>query len=406
MSWKGFTKAINRIPARATNRGTGSDDEYNLLAKRMVKLQIEANTFYNKARKVKDSLNAMLAYQSSLGKFFHEVLQPLTEADDSLNSTESIATSEIVSAFLDKTAALKETLHADMDFLEREVITPIYEYTKLIANAMRLMEKRDRKRIDFERHTATVQKIRNNTSRSVNDEKRMAQVSDELEVATRDYNDLNNTLKAELPQFLQLKDDLIGSCFLTLYNYQLRYYKQTSDMYNDLIHQASAVFGPNQDPNLDFQPKYAHMIQTLEQIKFQFKSPGGGLDSQSAAVGGGAYQSSSPYANATGAVSGASAGSSYANVPVTSKADEAYGQQPEAGNGSSEPLPSYSSGVPGDAGYCIALFDYEAQDTGDLSFHKGDRIEILERAADVNDWWRGRLNGVEGVFPGNFVQEL
>ncbi|KAF8923915.1 hypothetical protein BGZ58_002379 [Dissophora ornata] len=54
----------------------------------------------------------------------------------------------------------------------------------------------------------------------------------------------------------------------------------------------------------------------------------------------------------------------------------------------------------------VAIYDYEAQQEGDLGFRKDDKIELLQRTADANDWWTGRLNGRQGVFPGNYVQEL
>ena len=54
--------------------------------------------------------------------------------------------------------------------------------------------------------------------------------------------------------------------------------------------------------------------------------------------------------------------------------------------------------------YCTALYDYTAQAQGDLSFTAGSMIEIVQRTADANGWWTGRLNGVTGVFPGNYVQ--
>ncbi|KAK9369207.1 BAR domain-containing protein [Lipomyces kononenkoae] len=64
--------------------------------------------------------------------------------------------------------------------------------------------------------------------------------------------------------------------------------------------------------------------------------------------------------------------------------------------------PSGLSSAPG-VEHCIAQFDYVAQADGDLSFNAGDRIEIVQRTADPNGWWTGRLNGYEGVFPGNYV---
>jgi amphiphysin len=50
--------------------------------------------------------------------------------------------------------------------------------------------------------------------------------------------------------------------------------------------------------------------------------------------------------------------------------------------------------------YVIALYDFEAQADGDLSFRAGDRIEVVEKTASSEDWWTGKVNGVQGVFPG------
>jgi amphiphysin len=50
----------------------------------------------------------------------------------------------------------------------------------------------------------------------------------------------------------------------------------------------------------------------------------------------------------------------------------------------------------------VALYDFEAQADGDLDFKAGDHIEIVERTPSTEDWWTGRLNGRQGVFPGGF----
>ncbi|ONH71368.1 Protein hob1 [Pichia kudriavzevii] len=52
---------------------------------------------------------------------------------------------------------------------------------------------------------------------------------------------------------------------------------------------------------------------------------------------------------------------------------------------------------------CTALYDYTAQAAGDLTFRAGDVITVYEKT-DANGWWKGELNGVMGVFPGNYVQ--
>lgn len=50
--------------------------------------------------------------------------------------------------------------------------------------------------------------------------------------------------------------------------------------------------------------------------------------------------------------------------------------------------------------YVSAVYDFEAQAEGDLSFRAGDRIELVKKTDSQEDWWTGRLNGQEGVFPG------
>ncbi|NXF92559.1 SH319 protein, partial [Eubucco bourcierii] len=54
------------------------------------------------------------------------------------------------------------------------------------------------------------------------------------------------------------------------------------------------------------------------------------------------------------------------------------------------------------AEWCEALHDFTAETKDDLSFKKGDYIQILEQV-DLQ-WYRGRLNDKEGIFPAVFVQ--
>ncbi|KAM9381671.1 SH3 domain-containing protein 19 [Phaethornis superciliosus] len=52
--------------------------------------------------------------------------------------------------------------------------------------------------------------------------------------------------------------------------------------------------------------------------------------------------------------------------------------------------------------WCEALHDFTAETKDDLSFKKGDYIQILEQVD--SEWYKGRLNEKEGIFPVVFVQ--
>ncbi|XP_077187650.1 unconventional myosin-If isoform X2 [Paroedura picta] len=53
---------------------------------------------------------------------------------------------------------------------------------------------------------------------------------------------------------------------------------------------------------------------------------------------------------------------------------------------------------------CQALYQYHGQDVDELSFNAGDVIDILME--DTSGWWKGRLHGREGLFPGNYVKKI
>lgn len=52
----------------------------------------------------------------------------------------------------------------------------------------------------------------------------------------------------------------------------------------------------------------------------------------------------------------------------------------------------------------VALYNFAGEQSGDLAFKKGDVITILKKSDSQNDWWTGRVNGKEGIFPANYVR--
>ena len=51
----------------------------------------------------------------------------------------------------------------------------------------------------------------------------------------------------------------------------------------------------------------------------------------------------------------------------------------------------------------VCLYEFEGQQEGDLSLRPGDRIIVFDQS-DPSGWWQGECNGVQGVFPSNFVE--
>ncbi|KAK5661967.1 hypothetical protein OQA88_10078 [Cercophora sp. LCS_1] len=68
------------------------------------------------------------------------------------------------------------------------------------------------------------------------------------------------------------------------------------------------------------------------------------------------------------------------------------------------PKPKFTSGQPLKKNEAIALFTFEADQPGDLSFKKGDVITVLKKTDSANDWWTGMIGTRHGIFPSNYVK--
>lgn len=70
----------------------------------------------------------------------------------------------------------------------------------------------------------------------------------------------------------------------------------------------------------------------------------------------------------------------------------------------SECASSPNVGATPSTGRCRALYEYTANLYDELNLQPGDVIKIHDKQAD--GWWLGELNGVVGIFPATYVQEM
>ncbi|EMR71927.1 putative sh3 domain-containing protein [Eutypa lata UCREL1] len=52
----------------------------------------------------------------------------------------------------------------------------------------------------------------------------------------------------------------------------------------------------------------------------------------------------------------------------------------------------------------VALFNFDADQPGDLAFKKGEVITVLKKTESDNDWWTGMIGSRHGIFPSNYVR--
>lgn len=84
-----------------------------------------------------------------------------------------------------------------------------------------------------------------------------------------------------------------------------------------------------------------------------------------------------------------------------------YNADPIRNGPSLPPVPSDSDSSSGSsAKVFVALYDYDARTDEDLSFKKGEHLEVLNDTQ--GDWWfaRSRATKQEGYIPSNYVAKL
>jgi len=103
------------------------------------------------------------------------------------------------------------------------------------------------------------------------------------------------------------------------------------------------------------------------------------------------------------------------SAPVGGKRTSLHAQSNSFGSGGSMPFPNKA--VPAPPGLpplapqnpppnpkAKALYDYTPQQPDELQFYADNVISVIREGAD--GWWFGELNGVQGLFPGNYVEKL
>lgn len=309
---------------------------------------------------------------------------------------------------------LQATLKPELEMIEQRVIAPADQLLEVIKVIRKSAVKRQHKQLDYDRHRATLKKLQDKKDKTLKDEKALFKAENDVEQATQDYEYFNNLLKDELPKLFALEAEFIRPLFQSFYYMQL-------NVFYTLHEKMQAInigyFNLTLDIEEAFEMKRGDVQEQAEALSIvHFKATGGiktqrgvsryssSAKAKEAEAGKSSYSSYKRTANPEDGVanppppySPAGSASSMPSSPALGAAAAAKGKPPPP-----RPKPSRLSGVPA-AETVTALYDYEAQAEGDLSFMTGDIIEIISRTQNENEWWTGRVNGKQGQFPGEFL---
>lgn len=315
---------------------------------------------------------------------------------------------------------LKETIRPEIELMESRVLAPTKEVLEFVKKIRKTITKREHKLVDYDRHNNTYSKLREKKEKSLADEKNMFKVEQDYEAASSEYEHFNGLLQSELPRFFDMVATFLSPLWETFYFIQLNVYYCILEKLNGFATEAN--FNLNAG---DVEAIYAQKVgdagsqmaaltiskrglSTAHLMSMQ-RSSGSGSPARASSISSGSRFTPPVRTDAAGHDKAAEAASSaaprihapppYSRTTSTSSQTSLSGKRAPPPPPALKPRPSYVAKPI----FATAQYDFQAQNEGDLSFQVGDRIEILKKNED--QWWQGKLNGLTGVFPANYVQE-
>ncbi|KAH6631143.1 BAR domain-containing protein [Chaetomium sp. MPI-SDFR-AT-0129] len=462
MSFRGLQKGFARAPQQIKlkfNIGEHTKDAvYIDSERRFDELEAETKHLHDESQKYFDAINGMLSHQIEFSKAMTEIYKPISGRMSDPDSLVVHGNPEGIRACEEYEAVVKElqdTLAPELEMIESRVIRPADELLDVIKAIRKTATKREHKKLDYDRHRATLKKLQDKKDKTAKDEKAMWKAENEVEQSTQDFNYFNDLLKDELPKLFALEREFIQPLFQSFYYMQLNIFytlhermQQVDIGYFDLTLDVEEAFYKKRG---DIQER----AEALSIVKFKTSGqrrppkygpkprPGAALEGPKTAGLLTAGPSSSapstpeleptetPGAATSAAVSFKSATPStlrptwrpqqadsasenppppYSSTPVSpalgspGAASLAAAAAAKSKPPPPKPKPSRLSGAPAPKETVTALYDYAAQAEGDLSFRAGEVIEVITRTANENEWWTGRVGTKQGQFPGNYVK--
>ncbi|UPX17321.1 BAR adaptor protein Hob1 [Ascochyta rabiei] len=420
MSWKGLTKGVTRAPQTIKQRfniGEITKDAIYIDAeRRFAELEKETKKLHEESKKYFEAINGMLSHQIEFSKAVAEIYKPISgrmSDPTSFHDEGNTAGIEACEQYELVVRELQETLKPELEMIESRVISPANQLLEIIKAVRKLGAKRDHKQLDYDRHRTTLKKLQDKKDKTLKDEKAMYRAENDVEQATQDYNYFNDLLKDELPKLFALEREFIQPLFQSFYYMQLNVFYTLHERMQRLD---IGYFDLELDIEAAYEKKRGDTQAEAEKLSVvKFKTTGG-------RTGPGGRPGQSKYATkALEAKAGrasisedaeapppysAGPSSAVADVKSPTLSQGSWGSAAKAKGAAPpppKPKPSRLSGMPA-AETCTALFDFEAQSEGDLSFLTGDIIEIITRTQNENEWWTGKVRGKQGQFPGNYVK--
>lgn len=217
MSWEGFKKAVLRAGASVAVKDVDKtiDKDYDVEERRYKVLKTNGEDLQKAAKGYLDNLRAVTASQVTIA----EIVSNLYE--EAKQGPGGSVYSNLGQVYLQCVREFDEETVKQVDGPFREtILDPISKFAGYFKEIDEAIKKRSHKKIDYDSCKAKVRKL---IDKPAKDAAKLPRAEKELAIAKDIFMQLNDQLKAELPQLISLRVPYYDPSFEALVKIQLRF---------------------------------------------------------------------------------------------------------------------------------------------------------------------------------------
>ncbi|KJA29329.1 hypothetical protein HYPSUDRAFT_154349 [Hypholoma sublateritium FD-334 SS-4] len=434
---KGIGKALARTPFAVTSKigmsKKSADPEFDDYQRHFTSMEKAAEALIKDTKAFTDAVMTLFMSEANFAQHFVVIFQPIAGEYDLMGKhPDAASTIRNVTKYEAAMAEMKEVITPEVELIETRIAGPAKELQAVMKLIRKTITKRDHKLTDYDRFNNSLTKLRDKKDKSLSDEKNLFKLEQDFEIATNEYEYINNALKQDFPRFMMLSTQFIDPLFNSFFYMQLNIYYLLLEKLNsfaddckyDISNQPGTQIveeyeGKRTDAwslieNLGIVKRIVSVSRLVQQSRAQNQTLGRQTSTSALGSTSPALRAAPPPARSISSASSfkktapppPSSSSSLAPPPYSATSSVASSASSAAATKRAPPPPPPLKPKPKAAPqikYVVALYDFAAQTDGDLSFNAGDRIELVEKTDSAEDWWTGRVNGAQGVFPGKVV---
>lgn len=216
MSWEGFKKAVHRAGASVTVKDVDKtmDKDFDVEERRYKTLKTAGINLQKATKGYLDSLRAVTASQVTIAETISNLYEESKQGGGSMYS-------DVGGYYLQAVRDFDEETVKQVDGPFREtILDPVTKFANYFNEVDEGIKKRAHKKLDYDQCKAKVRRL---IDKPAKDAAKLPAAERELSVAKSIYDDLNEQMKAELPQLISLRVPFYDPSFESLVKIQLKF---------------------------------------------------------------------------------------------------------------------------------------------------------------------------------------